>query len=390
LSLSFSNNRARRISNLDGLRFFAAFIVLFVHIQVIKKIFGLQALNSRFIDNASHISVTFFFVLSGFLITYFLIREKTENKNISISKFYKRRILRIWPLYYLLLCLSFFIFPYFTLFKLSPGENVLDFHFTAKLIGCLLFFPNYTSHIFGSLSYMDITWSLAVEEFFYITFPLFIFFTPLKKMENALFLLLLLFIALSFLPFIFSHLLLLNTSFVKMTNMYIGKYRLYAFVAGALSSYIFFYTHSLPSYLDFLKNKTFSSLLLAIFFTLIFCGVTFSIVNHQLYSIFFTILLFSISSSGIKPFFINNAVINYCGKISYGIYMLHPLAIIITLKLFQFTLSPRTNTLKSFPVDIVAILMSVAIGTLSYECFEKIFLKKVSTIDLPRGYNQPR
>jgi len=47
--------------------------------------------------------VTVFFVLSGFLITYLLMQERTETNTISIKDFYIRRILRIWPLYYLII-----------------------------------------------------------------------------------------------------------------------------------------------------------------------------------------------------------------------------------------------------------------------------------------------
>jgi peptidoglycan/LPS O-acetylase OafA/YrhL len=118
----------KRISNLDGLRFFAAFVVLIVHIQGIKKAFGIKFFDCRFIENSSHIAVTFFFVLSGFLITYFLLQRK-ENNTISIIKFYKRRILRIWPLYYLLLILTFFVFPHFHVFDFDAGGTPVNDHF---------------------------------------------------------------------------------------------------------------------------------------------------------------------------------------------------------------------------------------------------------------------
>jgi peptidoglycan/LPS O-acetylase OafA/YrhL len=359
-----------RISNLDGLRFIAAFLVLITHIQVIKKFFNIEAFSSRLLSNSSHIAVTFFFVLSGFLIGYFLIREKTANGNISIGKFYKRRVLRIWPLYYLLLLLNFFVFPHLTLMDYpQSASNPVNIHFAGKLTGCLLFFPNYTSHIYESLGYMDITWSLAVEEFFYIFFPLLIFFTGIKHLRNILVLLLIVFTGLSLVPVFID-------SIGGLTKMYIGKYRLYAFIAGALSAYFYFHAHKLPAYFQVLKNKKLSLFLLTTFFVLVFTGTTFSIVNHQLYSIFFAVLLFSISSSGIKPFIINNRAINYCGKISYGIYMLHPVAVILCIRLFNsFSYSPN-NTMGLLVIDIAAILMTITVSVLSYECYEKLFLKK--------------
>ena len=106
---------ARRIPNLDGLRFFAAFVVLIVHIQGTKKSFNIKFFESRFIENSSHIAVTFFFVLSGFLINFFLIREK-ENSSISSAKFYKREDLKDMAPLLSLAWSHFFYFPSFPRF----------------------------------------------------------------------------------------------------------------------------------------------------------------------------------------------------------------------------------------------------------------------------------
>ena len=93
----------KRFYNLDGLRFFAALFVVLGHIEVIKERFGLPSFYSNsFLTNSGPLAVTFFFVLSGFLITYLLILEKQKNestgKKLNILHFYKKRILRIWPL----------------------------------------------------------------------------------------------------------------------------------------------------------------------------------------------------------------------------------------------------------------------------------------------------
>src|SRR5258705_12991462 len=91
--------------NFDGLRFFAALIVVITHIESIKKDFNLPSLyNYSFFTNAAPLAVTFFFVLSGFLIAYLLMHEQQKNAKgkINLFKFYRNRILRIWPLYYLL------------------------------------------------------------------------------------------------------------------------------------------------------------------------------------------------------------------------------------------------------------------------------------------------
>ena len=63
------------------------------------------------------LGVSLFFVLSGFLITYLLLAEQDIYGSISVKKFYSRRILRIWPLYYLIVTLGLFVLP--SLRKLS-------------------------------------------------------------------------------------------------------------------------------------------------------------------------------------------------------------------------------------------------------------------------------
>src|SRR5690606_9574635 len=87
--------------NLNALRFFAALLVIFHHGEVIRAKYGFLSFEttSFFMNGGS--AVKFFFVLSGFLITYLLLKEKKERK-VHIGYFYARRILRIWPLYFLL------------------------------------------------------------------------------------------------------------------------------------------------------------------------------------------------------------------------------------------------------------------------------------------------
>ena len=91
--------------NLDGLRFLCFLTVFFYHsFQTesanVKSSSVYQFIKFGLAENG-FLGVNFFFVLSGFLITYLLIKEKELNKNINIPNFWVRRILRIWPLYFL-------------------------------------------------------------------------------------------------------------------------------------------------------------------------------------------------------------------------------------------------------------------------------------------------
>src|SRR5712692_1492145 len=104
---------------LNGLRFFAALAVCASHVELLKQYLGYPSAYDRpAVYEVGRLSVTFFFVLSGYLITYLLLIEKQATGTISLRDFYVRRILRIWPLYYLLMGLSFFVVPRITAMRI--------------------------------------------------------------------------------------------------------------------------------------------------------------------------------------------------------------------------------------------------------------------------------
>lgn len=96
---------------LNALRFFAAFLVVLHHAEQIRLKNDLFNLKNFSLFNNGGIAVSFFFVLSGFLISYLLLKEVKQTGDISIKKFYVRRILRIWPLYFLLVFIGALIIP---------------------------------------------------------------------------------------------------------------------------------------------------------------------------------------------------------------------------------------------------------------------------------------
>lgn len=140
------------IPSLDGIRAIAILIVFLSHAglgHVIPGGFG----------------VTIFFFLSGYLITTLLRREFEKSGTINLQHFYLRRILRIWPNFYLVLFAGAFL----TQVGLLPGEIRLE-----PLLAQALHFANYYSIFFDSPGMTvgsGVFWSLAVEEHFYLIFP---------------------------------------------------------------------------------------------------------------------------------------------------------------------------------------------------------------------------
>lgn len=97
--------------NLNAIRFIAAFFVIIHHTEQFKELFHINnVFNIPFVYAVGKLGVILFFTLSGFLITYLLLRERENRKKINIKNFYMRRVLRIWPLYYLIVVLSFLLF----------------------------------------------------------------------------------------------------------------------------------------------------------------------------------------------------------------------------------------------------------------------------------------
>ena len=97
--------RLKYLPGLNSLRFFAAFFVVISHANISLDKSGISPASSLAMLNRGGDAVDFFFTLSGFLITYLLITELNDTGNISIGRFYLRRVYRIWPLYYLVIAI---------------------------------------------------------------------------------------------------------------------------------------------------------------------------------------------------------------------------------------------------------------------------------------------
>jgi peptidoglycan/LPS O-acetylase OafA/YrhL len=140
---------SNRIPSLDGLRTISIAFVLIAHF--------LHSLGVADILNLGNLGVRVFFIISGFLITGLLLKELEKTGEISLAKFYFRRTMRIFPPYY------FFLFglSVFTLFGFL--EILIPSFFSA-----FAYLTNYYDPISWNLGH---TWSLAVEEQFYLIFP---------------------------------------------------------------------------------------------------------------------------------------------------------------------------------------------------------------------------
>ena len=122
------------------------------------------------VTNYGSYGVELFFVLSGFLITGILY--DAHNKPHYFRNFYMRRILRIFPLYYGVLALVFFVAPLIPLLRGPTLDYLVDRQAWAWLYAVNIYIAK---HGEWSFSYLDHFWSLAIEEHFYLFWPLVVF-----------------------------------------------------------------------------------------------------------------------------------------------------------------------------------------------------------------------
>ena len=158
---------ANRILGLDGIRAYAVITVVILHLQLVIHWYY----ESSPLYSLVWHGVEIFFVLYGFLITHLLVKERTQFGNIDLKKFWIRRALRIFPLFYLFI-LSVILIGFFydtnTSLKQTLISAIYGFNFVPRSE-----YNNLLGH----------TWSLAVEEHFYLIWPPFLILMLKKKIS---------------------------------------------------------------------------------------------------------------------------------------------------------------------------------------------------------------
>ncbi len=161
---------------LDALRFFAFFKVFLFHIPI----WGFPVFD--FIKEGGGTAVSFFFSLSGFLITYIILEEKKLTGTLDLKAFYVRRILRIWPLYYVMLGFAFFTPVILSLISITGSAE----GYAPNWLMSAFFLENYkmiATDSFPNVSPLGVMWSLCVEEHFYIIWGLVLYVVSIRNIH---------------------------------------------------------------------------------------------------------------------------------------------------------------------------------------------------------------
>lgn len=300
------------LPGLNGIRAIAALSVLFGHMWAPFGDWGIG--KSPFSIPWPDGPVTTFFVISGFLITYLLMNEIGKTNDVSIGKFYMRRILRIWPLYYGYMVLAL------TAVAAFKGEiNSAAWFYT--------FFSGNISHALGiGIIPLYHFWSLGVEEQYYMWYPWMVKYNK-KHILYAVCGLCALWLI------------------VKLgLYVFIGKgiaYRIFAvtqfdcMMLGAAGA-IMYYRRT-EWFWRLCGNQLVAIVAWILFFT---SGLWVKYIPSPVANeVIALVSLFVIMAGLLRKPILENKIMNYLGKISYGIYVIHPLLLYVGTTLFRETLS---------------------------------------------------
>jgi len=375
---------------LNGLRFLAALAVIISHMEMVLQRTGHDTywywLEARmkfngfatiltgdayplnfFVSLMGYCGVIFFFVLSGFLITYLLIVEKEQTGNISIKSFYVRRLLRIWPLYYLLVILGFFVLPKIHWFELAGHLSHFYENFYFNLCCYLFMAPNLAaSYTLWHVPNIGHLWSIGVEEQFYLLWPLLMkFFTKTKRMIVLLIVGLIGFKAIITLTHVFS------PEFTK----FIGSLKFEAMAIGALGAYWLYYKKERVLRLIYSKSVQVAAYLALPLSLLLVPSAIFE--TLYLFLAFpFLVIIINVSSNPGSLLKLENNLFDYLGKISYGLYMYHLLVLTFVVNFVTsiVTFYWDLTFWERCVFYLLGISLTVFVSAISYRFFEKPFI----------------
>lgn len=344
-----------RLANLDGLRFLAASTVVLAHVEVAKKKAGLPAWGGRFFDNSAQLAVTFFFVLSGFLICWWFLRQEGGVNKSVLRKFYGYRLSRTFPLYFALVALVGVLY--------WAVNQQLGYTERRQFLLYALLLPNLADWWYDANEMLGPSWSLAVEESFYFLFPLALRFGKGKKLVAFLIAATVLFMLLALLlhPLVSGD--WTHYHGLQILSFIADRYRIYAFTTGALAAVLWV---SYPHRLAMLRQRQYMVLPLAVLL-LFLGGVTFSVLTQQVYSILFAASLLVLVCRGKALLGISMPFVVWGGRISFGVYLLHMLIVMFLLP--QLQKHPHLQWLAQAmgPAVLLAVLLLAAVV---YYCFE--------------------
>jgi peptidoglycan/LPS O-acetylase OafA/YrhL len=362
-------NRKKYFKGFNALRFYAALSVVVQHFSYSPHDwFGAAllpvTLEALFLNGTD--AVNLFFVLSGFLITYLLLLEQAQSGKVNVRNFYVRRAFRIFPVY--------FVFILVALILLRPPYNAEVLLFLTFFMGNVAFVSFFPFPPFEHL------WSIAVEEQYYLL-------APIMARFNKHILKLLIVIILAWWPVMVIASLLPQSAL----STFVLKSRYDLIALGAVLAYGYYHQWATLSYILHPAVRILAGLVLIYGIVLATPSADFGYTT--LMGLAFAVLVYNIAASPKTPRLLESPLLEFMGKLSYSMYVYHPLFVLLFFKLFYHRLSLDQYQLIGYPVIIAA---TIVVSLVSYRLLESPFLRlkdrfksKTPVLHKPQNQNVP-
>ena len=314
---------------LNTLRFMAAFFIIAMHTQNNQTIMNLPRLpDMAFLYKGA---VSFFFTLSGFLITYIRIGEYEKSGDINMRKFFSNRFYRLAPIYYLVV--TFGLLFYWFIVPQIGLESHTDYKLNLAIVLYLIFLPNLMNSMYHVGGALHVSWSIgAQEQFYWILIPF------MKYRFKYL------------IPFLI--LITIASVFMSIGNAYnlfglseqmqafVHTLRLHFMSIGALLGYYLYYKKEKLLSLWIFSKKWMQALL---FLSLVawygfntdskFIKATITLPLSLLYGW----LIINVAANPKNIIKLDNSFFDWIGQRTYGIYMIHMFVIYLVSFFFSKT-----------------------------------------------------
>ena len=361
--------------NLDFLRFIACFIVFLGHSAPhdLANLLPYSAYN-KFVHLVTNggLAVSFFFVLSGFLITFLLLKEKEKTNTILVKEFYTRRLLRIWPLYLSVVFFGFCIYPYVKYLigmnSVIPNDPIYYFSFLTNFDSIRL------SHLgvleVSSPEMLAVTWSVAIEEQFYLVWPLLFLIFPKKAYVYVL-------LATITISCLFRYIHREDGATLYFHTLSVSS----DLAIGGLMAYLTLFSTGFTNFFLTIKTK-YIALIYILGIAILSNGVyllpllkDYAFALRIVSTVFFAFVIAeqNISKHSIVKYS-RFRVISYLGRYTYSFYLLHPIGIQMTIILFRILRINHPSLTQEFFYTFLALIFSLLLSFVSFHFLEKPFL----------------
>ncbi|HEX4956233.1 MAG TPA: acyltransferase [Thermoanaerobaculia bacterium] len=352
---------------LDSLRFWAALLVVVGHVPMTQAGVGLPSFAWGALFFRGGTAVSFFFTLSGFLITYLLLDEQARTGRIDVGAFYLRRVLRIWPLYFA--TIGFGLFFYNFLLPRLGIERAVTYPLGLAVLLYVFFLPNLMNALYSVGGILNPTWSIGVEEQFYLAWA------PLvRRFRERLPALCGWVLVGSFAVFLIAT---ANPWGWAAMQKFWTQLKFHFMAAGALAAWALFHHRerllALPVF-----RKRWLQVGLGIFLLQYLVANLVRMhwaVDEVVQLLLFPWLLLEVGANPARALRVANPVTEWLGEISYGLYMLHMVAVYAVARLYQATgWWQMSFPLYALSFQLLAIGSTILLAWLSHRLYERPIL----------------